>query len=503
MTLKVENNLASGIMSIALIVMWINFIPLYGLALPLMNINSNFYPQLFIIAHICGLLGGSYYLACQRSASLPRIVNTLSPAILALLTIILVINTGIYNRIVLAIVFTCFGLLSGWIVSRWMAWFLSDLTAGRRGSVFSKSLAVTYILISLSTLVLTSFPDGLLYALFISALIVMVGGQLTNSLQITGKPSQTLIRKELRSIIPPIPLIFFALIGYSVVALTYKLIISWGLKEPVLPWLLIIPYALIGLLFGSYSDRAGRYIFFILAFLCTGLGFLTLIIATDQPMLQILTGLLINSGLLFIHLYYWLSLADYQNPQFSPLSMAIGVSIELAIFSLSYIIVDFVTYKPDPSFINLGLTGVALILIGFAVIAGISVHSFSRLNNFEKPSLLFTNGFKADMGKNSPASEAYYFALMGKDNYKDVVVNKFKLSKKEAEIAYKISIGYSNNDIINELHISANTIKYHLKNIYAKLSVTNREEAKKKLANSLKSEFPHPVLHNHLEDQGY
>ncbi len=480
-TFKTDSDLLAGMMAMGFIVMWINFIPLYGPALSPMDITSNVYPHIFVVTHICGLLCGSYYLACKNEIKLYEKINHLLPATLALLTITLIIDTGINKRLVLIIIFLCMGLLSGWIVSRWMAWFSSSLTAGRRGSVFGKSLTITYIFISVSTFVLTNCTNGIIYALIISASIVMFGGYLARSLPITGKQKQPLARKELLKIIPPIPLILFALFGYSVIALTYRLITSWGLKEPVLPWLLIVPYALIGLLLGPYSDRAGRYIFFILAFLCTGLGFVVLIVTTDQPVLQILTGLLINSGLLFVHLYYWLSLADYQDSRFAPLSMAVGVSIELAIFSITYAIVSFATDKPDPSFINIGLIGIAIILIGFAIITGLSVRSYSRLNSFEKENMLITSGFVAETKNINPAIEAYFITAMGRDKYVDAVIKNYHLTKKEAEIAYMLSTGYSNQDINIELHITINTLKYHLKNIYSKLSVTNRKEAKKKL----------------------
>lgn len=482
-TRKKETKELPGIMAIGLIVMWINFIPFNGPALPLINITSNFYPQLFVVTHICGLLGSSYYLACLKKTGFSKTINTISPAVLALLTAILII-TSMNNMIVLAFIFISFGLLSGWIVSHWMAWFLSDFITGRRGSVFGKSLAVTYIFIALTTLVLTQFSEGVIYALTISAIIVLIGGYLNSSLPITEKLNRHLTRKELVKIIPPVPLILFALFGYSVVALTYRLIISWGLKEPVLPWLLIIPYTLIGLLFGPYSDRSGRDIIFILAFLCTGLGFLILIVATDQPVIQILTGLLINSGLLFIHLYYWLSLADYQDPRFSPLTMAIGISIELAIFSFSYALVDFFTDKPDLSIINIGLTGVALILIGFALIAGLLIRRYSKTSEFERSNIPFTNALKIGLVGKSPVSKAYHFAFIEKDKFISVVVEQYCLTKKEADIAYMISTGYSNHAIMVELQITANTLKYHLKNIYSKLYVSSREEAKNKLYNT-------------------
>jgi len=51
------------------------------------------------------------------------------------------------------------------------------------------------------------------------------------------------------------------------------------------------------------------------------------------------------------------------------------------------------------------------------------------------------------------------------------------LSKREQEILLLIGKGHSNQQIADELFISLNTTKTHLKNIYQKLNVKRRTEA--------------------------
>lgn len=55
------------------------------------------------------------------------------------------------------------------------------------------------------------------------------------------------------------------------------------------------------------------------------------------------------------------------------------------------------------------------------------------------------------------------------------------LSAREFDIFEQIFSQKSNREIADELHVSINTVKTHLKNIYAKLGVTNRSEALKSL----------------------
>ncbi|WGF92358.1 response regulator transcription factor [Aequorivita marisscotiae] len=66
------------------------------------------------------------------------------------------------------------------------------------------------------------------------------------------------------------------------------------------------------------------------------------------------------------------------------------------------------------------------------------------------------------------------------------VITSFKpsyetiLSERELEVLEKLSNGTNNSQIADELFVSVNTIKAHVKNIYKKLHVNSRAEAVKK-----------------------
>ena len=55
------------------------------------------------------------------------------------------------------------------------------------------------------------------------------------------------------------------------------------------------------------------------------------------------------------------------------------------------------------------------------------------------------------------------------------------LSVRELEILELIARGWSNYLVADKLKISVNTVKYHLKRIFAKLKVNNRIEALNKI----------------------
>ncbi len=50
-----------------------------------------------------------------------------------------------------------------------------------------------------------------------------------------------------------------------------------------------------------------------------------------------------------------------------------------------------------------------------------------------------------------------------------------KLSKRENQVAEKVSEGLSNQSIADQLFISERTVKFHCTNIFKKLAISNRK----------------------------
>jgi DNA-binding CsgD family transcriptional regulator len=70
-------------------------------------------------------------------------------------------------------------------------------------------------------------------------------------------------------------------------------------------------------------------------------------------------------------------------------------------------------------------------------------------------------------------------ARMARSNSRDGKIEN-SLTKREIEILNRLSTGLPISQIATNLHISHNTIKTHLKNVYKKLGAESREEAVEK-----------------------
>lgn len=92
-------------------------------------------------------------------------------------------------------------------------------------------------------------------------------------------------------------------------------------------------------------------------------------------------------------------------------------------------------------------------------------------------------GFAARTGEVEGLLETCAKVAAGKMVFPFVDIRKMQqdpiqsLSRKERAILEALAQGMSNRDLSKELQISTNTVKFHLSNIYEKLSVKNRTQA--------------------------
>ena len=67
----------------------------------------------------------------------------------------------------------------------------------------------------------------------------------------------------------------------------------------------------------------------------------------------------------------------------------------------------------------------------------------------------------------------------GKTN--DQSLREKGLTEREIEVVFLIQEGLTNDKISKQLFVSINTVKFHIKNIYAKLNIKNRKQIKENI----------------------
>jgi DNA-binding NarL/FixJ family response regulator len=84
----------------------------------------------------------------------------------------------------------------------------------------------------------------------------------------------------------------------------------------------------------------------------------------------------------------------------------------------------------------------------------------------------------------STIEKTMHKSLLEKDSIKKETTDlfnkakdKYSLTEREIDVLKYITEGLNNNEISEKLFVSHNTIKYHTRNIYEKMEITNRAQA--------------------------
>ncbi|MDZ4132948.1 MAG: helix-turn-helix transcriptional regulator, partial [Dethiobacteria bacterium] len=368
--------------------------------------------------------------------------------------------------------FVIMSFLSGIVVSRWMTWFSSGENADKRGYILGWTICITYILLSIGNYTMAHLNNGSAAAILLPAGGFLVGGWFCTYLPL---PTRKMRSIPIRQIFPPADLLLLGLLAYGVVSLFYNSIFISQTIYPILPWLLIIPYLAVSLILARLSDRFDRYFLAFTGFFFCGAGFLIYVARLNGFTAVLIFNIMISAGLLCIHFFYWLSLVDRQNSKYQPFRFITGVLFELIVVGIGITMVERLQAIPELRLELIGLSGILLVLLGVAVSFSYIYSFYHKLKRQPGPADPVSANRQNRLDNNLSAlamlstvdGEALSLAL-GKH---------FNLTKREKELALLLFSGYSSSQIIETLFISPNTLKFHMKNILAKLGAANRLEA--------------------------
>ncbi|WP_158837666.1 LuxR C-terminal-related transcriptional regulator [Polaribacter sp. L3A8] len=211
------------------------------------------------------------------------------------------------------------------------------------------------------------------------------------------------------------------------------------------------------LLLDTYFPKVKRYIYsMVIGVILLAVLFLIFKKNIVYTILTVLTGVL-----LFIH--WFISVLLFKK------------NTHTKLFALSYVIllfsgIDFFVLKKfgislfETNAINIKIGGfIQVITLSFAVL--FREKDLRRYNRYMKNEII---KYSKEIKK-----------IITQEQKEPVKENLENLSLREREIFDLIVSGKSNKEIANEVNISVNTVKFHVKNIYGKLKIKSRKEALK------------------------
>jgi DNA-binding CsgD family transcriptional regulator len=168
--------------------------------------------------------------------------------------------------------------------------------------------------------------------------------------------------------------------------------------------------------------------------------------------------------------YYWiLGIRVYKTHEFGKF-FTIGYSLVMlsAIFFVAPINWGFDDFSVTLKSVKLGAL-FEMLLLTYAITYRVKV---LQIENDQ-----FKNEIQAYLDKILSLEHKMKNSSSSNENKITLLTERFSLTNREADVLQLISSGYTNQKIANELFVSLNTVKYHIRNIYQKLDIKNKGEA--------------------------
>lgn len=467
-----RQELLFGILSMGMIIFWINFFPCFGPAYGFIpNLPANYFSFIFIFAHGAGLYAGAYYYLAFTDSRIIKMLARAAAVITAVLSMIICFRQQAQGPEVVTL-FVIMSFLSGIVVSRWMTWFSRGRNADKRGYILGWTIGITYVLLSLGTYTMAQLNKDSALAMLMPAGGFLAGGWLFAYLPL---PTRRIRSIPIWEIIPPADLLLLGLLAYGTVSLFYNSVFISKSLYPFLPWLLIIPYLAVSLILARLSDRYDRYFLAVTGFFFCGSGFLIYLLGINGLTEVAIFNILVSAGLLCIHFFYWLSLVDRQNSLYQPFRFITGVLFELIVVGIGIAMVARLQSNPELKSGLIGISGMLLVMLGIVSSFGYIYSIYHKLKS--QPPTANTVPASGQNRIDNTLSPLSKLSAVDEETLSLVLGSHFNLTKREKELALLLFSGYSSSQMTEALFISPNTIKFHMKNILAKLGAANRLEA--------------------------
>ncbi len=356
-----------------------------------------------------------------------------------------------------------FGISSAAFILGWSCIYTMVIPSNER----IKKMAVV-IIISNIIFVIINFASLILSAQFLMVLasipllaIFLILAKIPPSLKLEIKPD---VKEEITLPIPLILIFCFFVAGlYLNGGFKYNILISSF--EAGLPFFnnyKFIPYVIVLLIIYKFSDKIQYYLPVYMGVTFLGMSFVSFALLGEEIVGLALTLTLVEASFAFLDIFVWVVLGS--------LAFIYGAPYQLFGFVLGSMVLSILAGDLIGSqIIQVGETHRLFTAI-FAAAAIFLAYTVMPWLNY-KINKDFTEMTAAVAEKSSPKEEVDLFEAI-----QNQLLPGYNLTPREKEITKLILKGLKNKEVAEQLFISDNTLKSHLRNIYPKFGVTQKRE---------------------------
>lgn len=408
------------------------------------NIYSSDYIFKSIAFHLLGLLSCSFYIKSMKSAKI-LIITSIVVCLIGT-SVFLFKPSFLWNFSLMVSSYTAGASVAAW------AYYFKELSIVEErlkmaadGLIFSNVLMVVINIVSVSTLPYA----GLIFSMILlsTALFFSIKLPIVAQVQLSTEKKISKI-----SIFKPLLLLcIFIIIATINSGLMYQVINPYfGHLDVIVSWYWALPY--IGAIFIMRNISASKRIYMLyVAIAMIGLGFISFLIMNSSWVSYIVIDTLILAAFGIYDLFWWSVIGEMLDYTINPsrllgIGLTFNVSGVLAGGMIGSAIFTSSNIKLHSSIIALALAFIILIILPI-------LHN--KLSDLLK-------------------IKAYSVSVTAKDHKETLYISQ--LTERENEIVALLLKGRTYKMIADEMYLSENTIKTHIKNIYSKLNVNSKTE---------------------------
>lgn len=455
-----ERNLAVIVFS--LFFSWLLAFPFEGQVLYALlekyNIYSANYIFISISAHLLGLFTCSFYVKNMKRAKM----------LIAASIVVCILGTSTFlfkPSILWGVSLVISSYAAGASVSAWSHFFKGLTKIDERIKLAADGLIFSNILMILINIIAVNISAyaGLIFSIILLCSALLFALKLPSSVNIEFNASESPIKLDI--VKPLILLCLFIIITTINSGLMYQVITpEYAHFEMLVSWYWALPYIAAIFIVRNVSNSKRIYMLYV-AIAMIGLGFVSFLVLDRSKISYIIIDTLILGSFGIYDIFWWSIIGEMLDYTTNPAKlMGIGLSCNVVGVLIGGIIGNSI-YQTNNIKLNSSILALVIVFIILMILP--------VLHN-QLSSLLKIHSYNISVKEKEH-----------KETHKEDTLLITQLTERENQIVALLLKGMTYKMIAEELFLSENTVKTHIKNIYSKLNINSKSELIKLISDPL------------------